>query len=655
MINFDVLTEVLDSNANELHDITYIRGQNKETSVRFSDLRQRALGILFHFQNRGLQPGDELILLTDNNEFFIDVFWACLYGGIVPVPVAVGISDEHRFKLARIFNKLTSPYIYTEQSLLDKMEWFFNTNELASEAKRIVERSITIESINDIASAGAIHKASPDDAAFIQFSSGSTSKPKGVVLTHKNVLTNIKAIIGGTSFTSDDTYLSWMPLTHDMGLIGFHLTPLALNGNHTIMDTSVFVRRPLSWLSVTSEKKFTILSSPNFGFKHFLKVFESRGLPDLDLSHVRLIVNGAEPISAQLCNEFLDAMSRFGLKRNVMFPVYGLAEASLAVSFPDFDAEINTISANRQRLGIGEKLELVKPDDINAMTFVTVGRPVNECGVRIADTDGKELAEGFVGRILLKGNNVTNGYYLADDINSRIFDMEGWLDTGDLGLFHEGELVVTGRVKDVIFVNGQNFYSHDIENIIHQLDELELGKVVAAGARKLGDEEDELIVFILYRGTIESCIPLMQKVRKLVNETTGVEVKHVLPIQRIPKTTSGKVQRHKLADQYRDGECDTIVAEIKAFDTSRGVEDITRDLENSLEAQLSAICHLVVTDKTITPDDNLFEIGISSLALAEIHEKIDEQYPGLVDITDVFDYPTVNALARFIQEKIQAD
>ena len=269
--------------------------------MSFSDLRQRALGILFHFQNRGLQHGDELILLTDNNEFFIDAFWACLYGGIVPVPVAVGISDEHRFKLVRIFNKLTSPYIYSEQSLLDKMEGFFNTNELAGEGKKIFERSITIESINDISSAGMIHEASPDDTAFIQFSSGSTSKPKGVVLTHKNILTNIKAIIGGTSFTSDDTYLNWMPLTHDMGLIGFHLTPLALNGNHTIMDTSVFVRRPLSWLNVTSENKSTILCSPNFGFKHFLKVFESRGLPDLDLSHVRLIFNGAETHIGHSC------------------------------------------------------------------------------------------------------------------------------------------------------------------------------------------------------------------------------------------------------------------------------------------------------------------------------------------------------------------
>lgn len=651
MIDFDVLTQVLDSNASELHDITYIRGRNKITSVSFSDLRQRALGILFHFQNRGLQHGDELILLTDNNEFFIDAFWACLYGGIVPVPVAVGISDEHRFKLVRIFNKLTSPYIYSEQSLLDKMEGFFNTNELAGEGKKIFERSITIESINDFSSAGMIHEASPDDTAFIQFSSGSTSKPKGVVLTHKNILTNIKAIIGGTSFTSDDTYLNWMPLTHDMGLIGFHLTPLALNGNHTIMDTSVFVRRPLSWLNVTSENKSTILCSPNFGFKHFLKVFESRGLPDLDLSHVRLIFNGAEPISAQLCNEFLDAMGPFGLKRNVMFPVYGLAEASLAVSFPDVDAEINTISANRRRLGIGEKIELVELDDINAMTFVTVGRPINECGVRIADIDGKQLADGFVGRILLKGNNVTKGYYLADDINSRIIDTDGWLDTGDLGLFHEDELVVTGRVKDVIFVNGQNFYSHDFENIIHQIDELELGKVVASGARKPGDEEDELIVFILYRGEIGSCIPLIHKVRKLVNETTGVEVKHVLPIQRIPKTTSGKVQRHKLADSYRDGEYDGIVAEIKALDTPPVLDEITIDSENNIEAQLNAICRSVVTDKTIALEDNLFEIGISSLSLAEIHEKIDQQYPGLVDITDLFDYPNIKILARFIEER----
>ncbi len=653
MIDFELLTQVLDTNADDLHHVTYIRGQKEKTSVTFSDLRQRALGILFHFQKHGLQPGDELILLTDNNEFFIDAFWACLYGGIVPVPVAVGINNEHRFKLVRIFNKLTSPYVYAEQSLLDKMDGFFKANELAKEGKRIFERSITIESINDISNTGITHEASPDDTAFIQFSSGSTSKPKGVVLTHKNILTNIKAIIDGTSFTSTDTYLSWMPLTHDMGLIGFHLTPLALNGNHTIMDTSVFVRRPLSWLSLTSEMKSTILCSPNFGFKHFLKVFGSKGLFNFDLSHVRLIFNGAEPISAQLCNEFLDAMSPYGLKRNVMFPVYGLAEASLAVSFPDVDAEINTICANRRQLGIGEKIELVEKNDINAMTFVTVGQPINECHVRIADSEGKSLANGFVGRILLKGNNVTHGYYLADDINSQIIDKEGWLDTGDLGLFHERELVVTGRVKDVIFINGQNFYAHDIENIIHQLDELELGKVVATGTRKPAQEDDELIVFILYRGDIKSCIPLARRVRKLVNETTGIEVKHILPVQRIPKTTSGKVQRHKLADSYLHGEYDGTIAEIKALDTSTRVEKISHNQENSIETQISTICHSVVTDKSFAPDENLFETGISSLSLAEIHEKIDNQYPGQVEITDLFDYPTIKALAQFIEEKIR--
>ncbi len=653
-IQIQTLTQALDANTDNAYRIHYIRSQNDESDVGFTDLKQRALGILFHLQKSGLRAGDECILLTDNNEFFIDAFWACLYGGIVPVPVAVASNDEHRHKLLRIFNKLQSPHIYTEEKILQKLLDFCDTNNLDNEADRLKQKSFVIESIDDISNAGEQHTAQLDDVAFIQFSSGSTSDPKGVVLTHKNIMTNIRAISEGISTTHDDHLFSWMPLTHDMGMIGFHLTGIVGGISHSIMDTSVFVRRPLLWLTAASEKKATILCSPNFGYKHFLKVYQNKGMEPVDLSSVRTIFNGAEPISIDICEQFLQAMKSFNLKETAMFPVYGLAEASLGVSFPVPDSPLETITVRRNQLSIGDRVDIIEKSR-ESMTFVLVGKPIRDCHVRITDNNNTELPKNHVGHIQLKGDNVTSGYYNAPEINQTLITQDGWLDTGDTGAFINGQMIITGRIKDIIFVNGQNFYSHDLENILYKLDELELGKVVAGGARNSDNDEDELVIFILYRGDTKAFIPLAKSVRKLINETTGAEVHQVIPVKRIPKTTSGKVQRHLLTQEYINGSFDDTINEINQHlapvpEATTG-ENISAQEADTIEAHILQICRNTVTDKTIGLDDNLFEIGISSLALAEIHEQLENDYPGQVEINDLFDYPSIRQIAAFLESK----
>jgi len=646
------LTKALDAKLGHDYSINYIRSQEDESDVAFADLKQRALGILFHLQKAGLQAGDECILLANNNEFFLDAFWACLYGGIVPVPVAVASNDEHRHKLLRIFNKLQRPHIYTEEKIFNKLTEFCEANLLHSDADKLKQKSFLIESIDDISQTGTEHACKPDDTAFIQFSSGSTSDPKGVVLTHKNILTNINAIIIGGEFTDADRLLSWMPLTHDMGMIGFHLTGIVAGINHSIMDTTVFVRRPLLWLTTASEKKATILCSPNFGYKHFLKVFEAKGIDPIDLSNVRLIFNGAEPISLEICQQFLQAMQTYSLDQNVMFPVYGLAEASLAVSFPKPGAALETLQVKRNQLAIGDLIELNdKPDE--SMSFVTVGSPIKNCLVRITDNNNTELANNHVGHIQLKGDNVTNGYYHENAINAQIITQDGWLDTGDCGAFVDDKMVITGRIKDIIFVNGQNYYSHDLESILFQLDELELGKVVVDGARKPSSVEDELVIYLLHRGDIESFMPMVKKSRKLINETTGIEVHQVIPIKRVPKTTSGKIQRHLLTKEYIDGEYNDAINEINKLtaSTQTSTENESANDSDSIESHIQKICRDTVTDKIIGLDDNLFEIGISSLSLAEIHEQIEVSYPGKVEINDLFDHPNIREIAAFIESK----
>ncbi len=645
------LNDALVANRRDDRHIAYINDQTDERPISFAELYQRALGVLRHLQAFGIRPGDELILFTNSNEQFVDGFWACLLGGIVPVPIAVGISDDHRHKLLAVFATLANPYVYTEDGLLQRLRNFGEAQGLARPVQALIERSLRVEEVQSIAEPGTPVAAQAQDRAFIQFSSGSTGVPKGVVLTHANLMTNIRGIVEGAGITADDVALSWMPLTHDMGLIGLHLSMVVANVSHFIMDTRLFSRRPLAWMTRASEKQATILCSPNFGYKHFLRVYESKGLENLDLSRVKIIFNGAEPIAVPLCERFCEQMARFHMPAVSMRPVYGLAEASVAVTIPTPGVPYRTITANRHALKIGEPYERCLPGSEDAVVLPTVGVPIFGTELRIADDEANPLPDGTVGHIQIRGGNVTAGYYQKAGIDRSPYTADGWLDTGDLGLMYDGELVVTGRFKEIIFANGQNYYPHDIENVVQEHADLELGKVVACGARRAGAEEDELVIFVLYRADLDDFEPIANRVRRAVTAQTGLEVDEVVPINRVPKTTSGKITRRRLATDYEDGVYDEVVMALRERRQTHHRGEITAATE--LEQLMVGICNEVVTDRELDPDDNFFEIGISSLALAEIHERLDERYPDLVDVSDFFDYPTIRELAALLARKAE--
>jgi acyl-CoA synthetase (AMP-forming)/AMP-acid ligase II len=303
------LADMLERNRRAERTVCYIEGETSERRVRYADIHARALGILFHLQAMGMQRGDKLIIFLANNEQFLDGFWAAICGGIVPVPLAVGISDEHRHKLLRVARKLGRAWLYTDTKNLERLAALAQETGDESLFAELRARSFLVESVTDIARAGKLHRPAPEDTAFIQFSSGSTSEPKGVVLSHANLIANARSALAAARFTSSDVSLSWMPLTHDMGLIGFFVFMFASQIEINLMPTDLFVRRPLLWLQVAARKRVTLTCSPNFGYRHFLKVLGERRLEDLDLSAIRLIFNGAEPISVELCNEFLTRLA----------------------------------------------------------------------------------------------------------------------------------------------------------------------------------------------------------------------------------------------------------------------------------------------------------------------------------------------------------
>ncbi len=640
---YDTLTDLLREAKDRDREIRFIDGEKDESVLRFGDLWTRALALLGSLQARGMKAGDELIIFSRSNESFVVAFWAAVLGGIVPVPVAVGISDEHKLKLFRILSQLEDPTLFTEMDLLQRLLEFAKEQGLDDITTLLNTHAVLMSDVRPGAH-GEVYDAQPGDIGFIQYSSGSTSDPKGVVLTHRNLCVNIRAIVEGFDWRDDDQALSWMPLTHDMGLIGFHLAVLAAGMNHAVMETNVFVRRPLLWMSKADELRATQLCSPNFGYKHFLKLFERKGLPGIDLSCVKLVINGAEPISWELCEDFLAALAPLGLKRNTMLPVYGLAEATVGVSFSPLGPEYERVVMDRHSLQIGERYRVVDPDDADAVSFLKVGKAIRDVEIRIADDEDRVLDEGRIGHIQLLGGSVTERIYGDAAATAALFTQEGWLRTGDCGVVVDGDLVITGRQKDIIIVNGQNYYPHDIEEIIAQLDGLDLNKVVVAGATPKGGQTEELVAFILFRQDAEAFRPLIDRVRDIVGEHAGLAVDTVIPVARIPKTTSGKVQRVKLLEAYVDGEFDDVLAELApAADGGDGFDD------DPLVADLERICREVAKDRKIGPDDNLFEVGVTSLTLTEVVLAIDERYPGKLDISDLFDYPTLREIAAFLK------
>lgn len=643
------LIAMLEAAARTDKGINFVKRDNADQAVPYAQLKTRALGVLHSFQKSGMVENSHLILFLNDDVAFIDAYWAAQYGGIVPVPLAVGSSDEHRRKVFNVFQQLDDAWLYTSKKNFERLQLFARESGCEADSIALGKRTVLVDDMDSIEHAGQIVARSSDDVAMVQFSSGSTGSPKGVVLTHKNLLHNLDSIIASSSMNGDDSFYSWLPLTHDMGIIGFHLTPLRLQVQQAIMPTDLFVRRPLLWLEKAAEYKASILGSPNFGYKHYLSATAKKGVPSMDLSTVRLIFNGAEPISIALAKQFMQTLAPQKLSETAMFPVYGLAEAALAASFSEPSAAMASIALKRGEMTVGDAVTIVDADDEQGVHFVDVGKAVSGSEVQISDDDFVALADLHIGNVCIRGDNVTKGYYKQPALNKALISAAGWLNTGDLGFLKDGHLFITGRVKELIIVNGQNFYPHDIETVGESVDGIDLGKLAVVAVQQADAQREMVAAFVVSKLAGQDFLDLSNSLRSKIVEHTGIELDFVLTVRAIPKTTSGKFQRTALAAAFANNDFDEQIAQQKALLETEGAQLVGGD---SVAVKLATIIRDVVTGATIGPDDNLFDAGTSSLALAQIHEQIDEQYPDVLDVADFFDHPSINELAEYLQQQL---
>lgn len=643
------LTETLLHSSAGDRSVTFINGRTEQHSVRYSDLRQRALGLLHSLQSAGLQQGSELIILSNDNEQFIIAFWAALLGGIIPVPLTATGNNSARQKVLSVFRKLDNPYLWTSAETLDRLCQHAEDNDQSHLGPLLRSKALLIGQISPGRQLGAPAEVKPDDITFVQFSSGSTGTPKGVILTHRNLLSNIRSIIAGAELTRSDVTLSWMPLTHDMGIIGFHLVPLVLDIDACLMPSELFVRRPMLWLEKVSETQATATSSPNFGYQHLLKYFPEEPQDTLDLSSLRLIFNGAEPISAAIYRRFNATLKPWHLPENAIFPVYGLAEASLAAAFTRPGAPLSTVFVRRHSLHIGQEVMALPDAAADTVEMVHLGQPVPDTEIRIVDARGIPLPDNHLGHVHIRGDNVTAGYYHDPDLTAETITPDHWLKTGDLGFINQGQLVISGRHKELIIINGQNYHPHDLDLLCSALPDIGPGKAVACAVS--GDAGEQLAVFVMYRGSLQDFLPVVGEIRKTLAQNAGIDAAHVIPVSSFPKTTSGKVQRYVLAEQYAQGEYAEILQQLEEL-TRPAAEE--QHAGSNTEQLLQDICHAVLDNRDIGLHDDLFELGASSLELTQIHERIEQQFPGRVELTDLFEYPTIAELAAFLDQQQQS-
>jgi 1-acyl-sn-glycerol-3-phosphate acyltransferase len=417
---------------------------------------------------------------------------------------------------------------------------------------RDLRRIVTPDELDNDDAALVVHARGEDDTAFLQYTSGSTGDPKGVVLTHAQLLANIRVM--GETLRADadqDVFVSWLPLYHDMGLIGAWLGSQYFAVPLVLMAPTTFLANPARWLRAIHRHRGTLSAAPNFAFELCLRRLSDADLDGIDLSSWRVAANGAEPVSPRTVREFCERFSAHGFRRTAMMPVYGLAEAAVGVAFPPLDRGpvIERIGRDQfQRNGVA----VAADSDADALEVVACGQPLPGYQLRVVDEQNRELPDRHQGRIEFTGPSATNGYFGNEEASRRLRRGD-WLDTGDMGYLSGGDIYLTSRVKDMIIRGGRNLHPHELETAVGQIDGIRAGCVAAFGTQDRAVATERLVVVAETRQTDpKQRTVLTERTREVVTDVTGAPPDDVVLVQpqAVLKTSSGKVRRAAMRELY---------------------------------------------------------------------------------------------------------
>jgi 8-amino-7-oxononanoate synthase len=626
----------------------FVDGEGREQDVlTFATLQRRARAIAAHLSEH-LVPGDRVVLLVPPGLEYIAAFFGCLYAGVVAVPAYPPNPRRADPRVSRIVADCGARVALVSDAFMARLDgWLALTPELNGlvwlDAGRLADGD---------ASAWRAPSVTRASLAMLQYTSGSTGDPRGVMLTHANLLHNSAVIHRVSRHRPEDNGVFWLPPFHDMGLIGGILQPIYAGLSAALMAPATFLQRPLRWLEAMSRYKATTSGAPNFAYDLCVERVGPAERASLDLSHWRTSFNGAEPIRADTLERFATAFAECGLRRDVILPCYGLAEGTLLVSGGPAERAPLRVLADRRSLESGE---LRAPDErgTTPIALVASGEPVAEQTVAIVDPDtSAACVDGQVGEIWVAGASVATGYWGRPEASAATFQarMAGsdraFLRTGDLGVFVMGQLIVTGRLKDLVIIDGRNFYPHDIEVAAERSHpDLRPGFTAAFGVASDDRERLVLVAEVARQHKPEADRALFQAVRTELAATVGVVPEEIILIRQntIPRTSSGKIQRRACRVAYLGGSLE-IVGRWKA----RGSDVVAPNDAISAFVIDWVREELQVDPARLDPQTKLRELGLDSLAATRLMVALEGRFGRRIDPARLWEQPDIGSLARHL-------
>ncbi|CAE6500896.1 MAG TPA: fatty acyl-AMP ligase [Nitrosomonas nitrosa] len=546
LVEFDTLIDALEYAADGATGYNFYDAKGELRSVlSYNTLKHNALSAARRLSGLGLARGDRVALIADTSPEFIELFFACRYAGLVPfaMPIPVNLGS-HAIYVRQLRSMLESGQASIAIANVD----YFGFIEEAAEG-------LNIDSLQWIGTPGQLNKlpevdtvfqpSLPEETAYLQFTSGSTRMPRGVVITEHALMCNLRGIVrNGLKVRATDRCASWLPFYHDMGLVGLVLSPMAAQLSVDYLATRDFAIRPLQWLKLISRNRCTIAFSQPFGLKLCsLRVRES-DLKDLDLSCWRAAGIGAEMIRPEILRNFADKFSAAGFDERAFLPCYGLAESTLAVSFSNISQGVMSLRVDTKTLVEKKMAVRVQAEGRKFNEFVNCGRPLPGHTVKIVDENGQELPQMMVGSILVKGGSIMTGYFNNHEETAKTLKPGGWLDTGDIGFILDGDLYITGRRTDVIIVNGRNIRAQDIEELAEQQPEVRSREASAFGISGADDATIVVLVVECRLTSVEERQSLINRLQQMVYMAFGVNcLVELVPPHTLPRTSSGKLSR----------------------------------------------------------------------------------------------------------------
>ena len=547
----EVLDRHVENHPNRPHILLWDeRGDHPEISYR--RLADEARAVAGALTAHGVDPGDRIALMLPTGADFFFAFFGILTAGCVPVPIYPPVRpsqlEDHLRRQTGILNNAGAVGLVTVR----QARAIAAVLKLQVDTLRFIE---TVDGLRDQKAERVSARVGANDLALLQYTSGSTGRPKGVMLTHANLLANIRAMGRSVGIDSNDIAVSWLPLYHDMGLIGTWMAALYFAVPSVIMSPLTFLARPEQWLWAIHRHRATVSAAPNFAFELCVRKVEEEAIRDLDLSSLRLMMNGAEPVSAATIRRFTERFEPYGFRADAMAPVYGMAENSLAVTVP-FEARSPLVDRVRRDAmtsrGVAVSASAESPE---VLEFVACGQPLRGHELRVVDADGHELPDRREGRLQFRGPSATSGYFRNAEATSELLDGD-WRNSGDLGYVAEGDVFVTGRSKDIIIRAGRNIYPHQVEEAVGQVEGVRKGCVAVFGTSDAQSGTERLVLVAETRETVPERIEeIRSEVRERSAEVLESAVDEVVlvPPQTVPKTSSGKIRRSETRSLYERG------------------------------------------------------------------------------------------------------